>query len=106
MRAARRRQTTTRRGGARMRKTGPWLAFCLAAWTAPPARGGDIEAKPLRPGEVYRVETEETLEGYLELPEGDKKGAKRQRLPVTGHRKTLYRERILPSSAAASAGVP
>lgn len=75
------------------------LAILLMA-----ARNGKaLDAVPLKPSDLYRVETTETVRGHLDLP--DEKG-KPQRLPIDGLRTVRYRERILPPTPKSRDGIP
>ena len=95
--------------GRRFGRRGPALARCASRqanrlrsilWVAllgfsQVSSADDRTIARIRPGDVYRVRTQETLKGYLELP--DPKSGKATRLPIEGSASVTYRERAVGS---------
>lgn len=72
----------------------------ILAWNlaAAPANAQGVRAAPFRIGDVYSVESEETLRGYIEFqPPG---GGASKKLPYKGNRKSRYVERVLDAKSA------
>jgi hypothetical protein len=81
-----------------MRKITAATISSVLAWNVFPSAAADIRAVPLKAGDVYSVQSTETLRGHIDFKKPGENELKK--LSYNGERKSRYLERILESKTA------
>src|SRR5687767_12189453 len=81
-----------------MRKMAAATIASVLAWNVSPSSAADLRAVPLKAGDVYSVESKETLRGHIDFKKPGENELKR--LAYNLERKTRCLERILDSKTA------
>jgi hypothetical protein len=81
-----------------MRIDGAATVLAMLTWNVSALHATQVQAVPLKAGDVYSVESTETLRGHIDFRPPEGKGF--ERLKYNGRRKTRYLERVLAAKAA------